>query len=464
MKRWLPRSLWLLAWSFWLWLGFGLYRELPRELGPVMLALPRNDKGIVEEYALGFLTDSDDVVTTVQSTKGFLVRVRDGRTGVLVREAKAGECLFINMGSVIVGVHYSPRLGFVLHEPHDEGHSAEHPFVTLDLRTGRSINQPHARSEFGAFHPHQPLVLTYELTQGWARDDDGQGQTRRLEPDRVEVVDARTGESVFSWTGSQMSEELRKRCGKPFFSADGTLVMIPAVAEPEKRHSKEICRLEVWNLTRKTLLLSLPGCTCNGPECTSIGGRIACCPTGDENAVEVIVVNSGACVFRREAADEDDDWSSITLTSDGINLFQWSTGALWNVDRQVVVQRIEKGGGGFDNSCPADVLAIWQDWNDWPDWLAPYVESLAPNHSWRDLRTGNLLYRCRQTLPRGEAMVNWAGTRMIDEDGDIRSFPPPLNYPLFALCQTILAFPLILVWVLLRWRRKRKLRLASVQP
>jgi hypothetical protein len=30
MRRWLPRSLWLLAWSFWAWLGFGLYRELPR--------------------------------------------------------------------------------------------------------------------------------------------------------------------------------------------------------------------------------------------------------------------------------------------------------------------------------------------------------------------------------------------------------------------------------------------------
>ena len=35
MKR-LTRFLWLAAWSSWLWLGFGLYRELPRETGPVV--------------------------------------------------------------------------------------------------------------------------------------------------------------------------------------------------------------------------------------------------------------------------------------------------------------------------------------------------------------------------------------------------------------------------------------------
>jgi hypothetical protein len=29
-----PLLLWLLAWSFWVWLGFGMHRELPRDLGP----------------------------------------------------------------------------------------------------------------------------------------------------------------------------------------------------------------------------------------------------------------------------------------------------------------------------------------------------------------------------------------------------------------------------------------------
>ena len=50
MKHWLSRSLWLAAWSFWLWLGFGLYRELPRELGPVVCRLPMNEA----ESTIGF--------------------------------------------------------------------------------------------------------------------------------------------------------------------------------------------------------------------------------------------------------------------------------------------------------------------------------------------------------------------------------------------------------------------------
>ena len=41
---------------------------------------------------------------------------------------------------------------------------------------------------------------------------------------------------------------------------------------------------------------------------------------------------------------------------------------------------------------------------------------------------------------------------------------PAINYPLLALCQTILALPLILLWALLRWHRNRRFRLASVTP
>src|SRR5262245_42695098 len=47
MRRWLPRTLWLLAWSFWLWCGLGLARELPRPLGTPVCRLPleRREQG-----------------------------------------------------------------------------------------------------------------------------------------------------------------------------------------------------------------------------------------------------------------------------------------------------------------------------------------------------------------------------------------------------------------------------------
>jgi hypothetical protein len=39
-----------------------------------------------------------------------------------------------------------------------------------------------------------------------------------------------------------------------------------------------------------------------------------------------------------------------------------------------------------------------------------------------------------------------------------------VHWPPLALCQTILALPLVMLWAVLRWRRKRWMRLASVEP
>jgi hypothetical protein len=58
MKRWLPRSLWLLAWSFWVWLGWGLYRELPRDLGPAVCQIPLENSW----WIVGFLVDRHAIV------------------------------------------------------------------------------------------------------------------------------------------------------------------------------------------------------------------------------------------------------------------------------------------------------------------------------------------------------------------------------------------------------------------
>lgn len=54
-------------------------------------------------------------------------------------------------------------------------------------------------------------------------------------------------------------------------------------------------------------------------------------------------------------------------------------------------------------------------------------------------------------------------TLLGDSDGLIYEYPK-VNYPLLALCQTILALPLVLLWSGLRWRRKRRRRLARVSP
>src|SRR5262245_3373880 len=84
MRRLLPRSLWLLAWSCWAWLGFGLWREVPRDMGPVVCKLPLAN----QDAALGFVDRSGLAVSMfpgpgIYST-GY--RVYDVGTGSRVRE------------------------------------------------------------------------------------------------------------------------------------------------------------------------------------------------------------------------------------------------------------------------------------------------------------------------------------------------------------------------------------------
>src|SRR5262249_51644605 len=73
--RWICRGLWIAAWTFWVWLGFGLYRELPRDLGPVVYE-PRFEPG---EQLQGFLRDQPAFMTKVNDTAVF--RLHNARTG-----------------------------------------------------------------------------------------------------------------------------------------------------------------------------------------------------------------------------------------------------------------------------------------------------------------------------------------------------------------------------------------------
>src|SRR6185295_4893402 len=81
----LKRFLWLAAWGVWLWLGFGLYRELPRELGPRVRKL-----WIEGEYTpIGFVADTNNlaILTPPKGSRGFSnVLVVQAETGAFVAE------------------------------------------------------------------------------------------------------------------------------------------------------------------------------------------------------------------------------------------------------------------------------------------------------------------------------------------------------------------------------------------
>jgi hypothetical protein len=89
---------------------------------------------------------------------------------------------------------------------------------------------------------------------------------------------------------------------------------------------------------------------------------------------------------------------------------------------------------------------LWQRWL--PDWK---LETSA----FRKLDDGTLLSRMKEGDLPWPSHVNCAGTLVLASDGTIREMPPRVNWPLLALCQAILALPLVLLWAVLRWRRRR---------
>jgi hypothetical protein len=59
---------------------------------------------------------------------------------------------------------------------------------------------------------------------------------------------------------------------------------------------------------------------------------------------------------------------------------------------------------------------------------------------------------------------SWDETLAVTADGTVFQLPFRTDWPLFLVVQTILAVPLVLLWTVLRWRRKQRARLASVAP
>jgi len=118
--------------------------------------------------------------------------------------------------------------------------------------------------------------------------------------------------------------------------------------------------------------------------------------------------------------------------------------------------------GGWRREIPnRDRWAVMQDRNwviDSGDWLST-LERHFPLE-WQTFRvknadTGRIAFREWQKVWSRFRFQSEDDVFVASEDGEVRRYPAP-NWPLLALCQTLLALPLILLWLALRWRSKRK--------
>jgi len=426
MRRWLPRSLWLLAWSFWAWLGLGLYRELPRTLqNPVChLRLDAN------EAAWGFIADRNVVVTVSRDDN--LVRSWDVLTGRSLRTWDGPQpALAISM-----------RHGLML---------TGYEIVDLLAAEGRRSFVHRGQAEF-------------YLQKPWAVVDNGSW---------IDVVDLK---SATRFAGGPRGVDIGEHVlacravddGGQFvllIESPAHIEEVPGVKPPQEQ------RLERWTLHGPIgRPIRLPHCfEAAAPEVRN--GRLLLM-TAIKNPDDVAVVDlfKGEIVFDANKLDETASpsgrrTSHPRLSADG-RFLATAAGVVWDLTEERIVWSPRPD---FETVTEADAdsgaLLVVEQWGALLGrWSALQVLrwnalQVLKTVAVRDFASGALRYRVRGEHPR-LAHLSTNGRLCILHDR-IYEMTPAIDWTLLALCQTLLALPLMLLWAALRWRRKRRMRLAG---
>jgi hypothetical protein len=458
LKRYVPRSLWLLAWSFWAWLGWGLYRELPRDLGPVVCQLPMGD----DETFLGWLAGEPTAVTIKegQDWQPAVIRTWDAMTGQL-------RYRFEGPVRVPGVVDFAPclRHGLIVcaRRPDFPATQEQKTASVLDLKSGRWLDLP---CDLGGcqFVPSEPLAL-FERHQGRSPTQvvDGAKVARNPEEDdwRVLVVDLRDGRILLRVTNAVGGQPPRDLRGAFFIDDDVVGIETSVLPDENGDSSPDDDRVEIWRLDSP----GRPPTVVKGVDSeidltVSRTGRMAWQQIATTPGhVDVFDLREGRMILRHPPPGERKTnpgggsgyWPEPIIAADGRSVFIQMGGMLLDVDTGEVLWK-NSDGGILSVLDGAEQVIVYESWQQ--EWL-PFLPKLE-TYAVRDMSSLRLVWRTwASTAPPYESSNDARQWHLDDETKFVYRLDPRVNYPLLALCQTILALPLVLLWAILRWRRKR---------
>ena len=432
----LKRSLWLLAWTTWLLLGLGLHHQLPRNLGPPICKPPLNPDESFEGSLRG---DPAFATKEVEPSTGTVIfRRRSAKTGevelVIHGEGLPNDDREYSVQSLAGFVVERDRMrasGDWLSMPKNAFAGRPSGLIRLyDLRTGERREYP-GLGKLTAVHQERPWMLFHGLTPDGLRE-------------RVVALDASSGRIMLDMT---IPAGAYRRWWNPQFIGDRAAVVFG--------QNKEKPRIEIRALPGGELLNVLDGWT---PfRSSSADGKLAYSRiknfTGD--GVEVFNALNGQRLLVDETTtplNYDGAYYTPSFSADGRYLLAPTNGVLFDL---TTGDRTWRGSDHEralfivhpDQFEVAEVRSISQA--AWSPWFQTFAL--------RNVADGSLACRTwRSITNRGKANETDERRTLIFIDGAIHRLPPPPNYPLLALCQLILALPLILLWLLLRFRRKKR--------
>jgi hypothetical protein len=209
----------------------------------------------------------------------------------------------------------------------------------------------------------------------------------------------------------------------PAVTSNGRLLFDAAVREPE---GGDKVWMDVYDLNeRRFLSTKPPGAPAVRTFCY---GRVP--PTIAPNGRAVLRYEKDNRAIGRGWADH-----GSVLIEVGSGRLLWRTGWADTVEEVPWV------------SFP-QVFKVSEEWHRyWENWLP---ESRYRTLAWRNLNDGRLLMRTSANMAIDHRQTNVTKTLFVTDEGTVHRLPLDPNYRLLALCQAILALPLVLLWVMLR--------------
>jgi hypothetical protein len=145
--------------------------------------------------------------------------------------------------------------------------------------------------------------------------------------------------------------------------------------------------------------------------------------------------------------------SPPVLSASGRAVYGGDPTTLWEVDSGVVLWRPLDHESAMQTQSSTH-FHNRESWHMlWKRWLPNWKYQTT---AYRSLETGKFLFRVPHRSDWPLTRWNADGTLGVSFNGDVFRTPPSANWPLLALCQFILALPLVLLWALLRWHRNKR--------
>jgi hypothetical protein len=441
---------WVIAWTAWLCCGVGFYHQLPREWGRAVRTMGLEGG----ERCVGFLHGREAVLTQIDGDDGVTrLKSRDAHTGrTFLENAELASPSNLDY----VPTTFSLRHGVVVGAKVGAGPTKR----ILKLETGDWFELGPANLKVHAFHRADPLVIV-------SRPGDP------TTPPRVSVVQLDSLEHVFEWNGEPAKEGVFESIRACFFDprTDSIIAIRErVVGDWERIAGQELLRLPLDRSTPpKPVKLERSYGHISAP---AKNGLMLFHGANEQNGRwDVIDSHTGELVFTNDGRPEPPRkfvrWQNkhdpVPLLSAEGNAVLTPNQFLWDVRaKRLIWQPDQRYEDEVSRAPPTDFLAtefpIREDWrwlftsNRPPDWLSFLRE---PTTTVRSMETGRVQFRLwQENIPQHLS----SDGRLALAYSTVHSYPPPANWKWLAICQTVLALPLGLLWLVLRWRRNRRLK------